>query len=237
MDSDDISFPTRLATELEFMESHPEIMVVGSSSINIDDDGKTIGTFSYSLTPAMIRWDMIFFNPVIHPSAMMHREVFDDLGLTFREMHGAEDYDLMSRLAVQGYSICNLSEPLIYYRIHSGSISLNSPINREFADTVVHFQVCEYCKVDFPNEWTKGFLLVRFIKDIKQAHFISKTYRKLLDVAKPWGLTKAETLEIRHQVAFQLLMIWKSQNYALKLLPNLFFAIQVYSERLIDKIR
>ncbi len=74
MDSDDISFPKRLATEVEFMESHPQVVVVGSSSINIDDDGKTIGTFSYSLTPAKIRWDMIFFDPVIHPSVMMRRK-------------------------------------------------------------------------------------------------------------------------------------------------------------------
>ncbi len=98
-------------------------------------------------------------------------------------MHGAEDYDLMARLAVQGYSICNLAEPLTYYRMHSGSISLKSPINRAFADKVVNLQVCEYCKVDLPYEWTKAFLVVKHIKDIKQARSISEIYRKLLDVA------------------------------------------------------
>ncbi len=40
MDVDDISFPQRLEAQVDFMESHPEIGILGTAACVIDADGK-----------------------------------------------------------------------------------------------------------------------------------------------------------------------------------------------------
>ncbi|MHA1713815.1 MAG: glycosyltransferase, partial [Candidatus Ranarchaeia archaeon] len=42
MDADDISLPQRLEMQVEFLEEHPEVGLVGTSVITIDEEGKTI---------------------------------------------------------------------------------------------------------------------------------------------------------------------------------------------------
>ncbi len=81
MDSDDISYLDRLEKQVAFMESYPEVDVVGGSIVDMDERGKEIKKVKYPLTHQEI-WD--FFkkrNPMAHVTVMYRRSYFDKAGL------------------------------------------------------------------------------------------------------------------------------------------------------------
>jgi hypothetical protein len=119
MDADDIAEPDRLRRQFEFLESHSEIGILGSSRLLIGEHGAPI-----SLAPAMtddlsIRWKCLLGNPLAHPTVMLRREIFLSYDLNYRS---AQDYELWTRLLPLTQA-ANLAEPLVRYRIRASSIS------------------------------------------------------------------------------------------------------------------
>ncbi len=115
MDADDKSLPERLETQLEFMESHPEIDCVGSSRIIFDSNGQQGIRKSVEHPGKEL---LLLDTPFAHPTIMMKKEVYDALGgytvskMTMR----AEDLDLWFRFFAKGYKGYNIQEPLYLYR-------------------------------------------------------------------------------------------------------------------------
>jgi GT2 family glycosyltransferase len=56
-------------------------------------------------------------------TAIARRSALIDAGLYDRSFRCAQDYDLWLRLAVRGYRIAYVPEPLAIYRAHGGSVS------------------------------------------------------------------------------------------------------------------
>lgn len=119
-DADDISMPDRLKLQKEFLDTHPEIFLVGSRAEIIDQTGKVmrnpkIMVESERLSEAMPRSNFIF-----HPSIMFRNNpVF-----RYREkIPYVGDYDFHLNLLSSGKKLANLPETLIQYRLHGDSIS------------------------------------------------------------------------------------------------------------------
>ena len=119
MDADDWAFPERIRIQMEFMVAHPEVDVLGAGAIDVDEKGRIIGTqlpreFHKGLVSRIFKE-----NPFIHPTTMIRRHVYEELGGYNKAWLWAEDYDLWLR----GYKLFryhNLQVPLIYYhRSHS----------------------------------------------------------------------------------------------------------------------
>lgn len=122
MDADDIALPTRLETQVKFLENHPEIGVVGTGVELIDAKGKRIGIKGFDQTHAQLKNTLLRRNPLIHPTVMFRRILIEDYGGYDEVLDGAEDYDLWLRLAKHTY-IVNLPDLLLKYRIHQESVS------------------------------------------------------------------------------------------------------------------
>ena len=120
MDCDDISLPTRIEKQVSFMDHNPEVGVCGTWM-------KTIGKLRtrYWKPPSgsdAIRCFFPFKNPLIHPSVILRREMLLKYDLMYsEEFHHAEDLELWSRCA-RYFSLSNIKEVLVYYRIHNQSI-------------------------------------------------------------------------------------------------------------------
>ena len=128
MDADDISLKDRLKVQYNFLEVHPEIALVGSSAIIIDESGNRIGVLRKFDNYKKTSRKLLKSNPMIHPSIMFR----NDLKLRYREkFQSSEEYDLYLRLLSSGKNITNLSDYLIKYRISSGSFVSTKP-NQEF---------------------------------------------------------------------------------------------------------
>jgi glycosyltransferase involved in cell wall biosynthesis len=122
MDADDISLPDRIAMQVDAMESHPEIGILGSAVEFIDEKGVPNGQRFYPNDSYLVGWTFLFGNNLAHPSVMMKRGVVDRVGYYRREALYVEDYDLWVR-ASKVTRIANISRILLQRRNWTGSIS------------------------------------------------------------------------------------------------------------------
>jgi glycosyltransferase involved in cell wall biosynthesis len=128
MDDDDISHPKRFERELEFLESHPDISVVGTYPRLIGDQS---GIWELPRDNDLIVSYLIFQPMLVNPSTILRREVFDEY-LYDESFLTSEDYELWTRVAKK-YKFHNINEVLISYRRHPGqSVVYAKPMQIEY---------------------------------------------------------------------------------------------------------
>jgi glycosyltransferase involved in cell wall biosynthesis len=123
MDADDISFPERIEKLVRELENNPGVDFVSSGFYIIDARGKIIYTsVPKALTGKPLKFVSFFSTPLLHPGLLIRSEVLKEAGFSAEYLH-CEDYELFSRLALEGHEARNLGEPLIYYRANPASVS------------------------------------------------------------------------------------------------------------------
>lgn len=127
MDQDDIAAPDRLEMQISFLDSNPEVGLVGSTSWLAEIDGEVKRIVSYAFSDYEIRWFLLFDNPMIHSSVMFRRAVIALSGGYEEDKiyNYAEDYDLWSRMA-QHTRIHNIDQPLVTRFDVPGGMSLSN---------------------------------------------------------------------------------------------------------------
>jgi glycosyltransferase involved in cell wall biosynthesis len=123
-DGDDKSFPHRLEKEAEFLETNPHIFCVGSLAYVMDEKGRFLEYYTYpSATHKGIKKDILEkkINPIIDPSSMFRRDVFEDLGGYDSKWKLVPDFDLWMRAILKGYEFANIGDFLVRYRKHKNS--------------------------------------------------------------------------------------------------------------------
>ena len=81
MDSDDVAMEDRIEKQVAFMETHPEIDVVGGFIHDIDERGKILKNVKYPQTHDEIYRFFRKRNPIAHATVMYRRSYFDKAGL------------------------------------------------------------------------------------------------------------------------------------------------------------
>src|ERR1700761_935396 len=122
MDADDIALPARFERQIEFLETHPRVAVLGTQLEQILEDGAHLGVSNHPLEHAEITANMQKFCCIHHPTVMMRATALRTLGGYREAFHGAEDHDLWLRAAEQ-FELANLPEILLRYRLHTQSLS------------------------------------------------------------------------------------------------------------------
>ncbi len=141
-DADDISFPTRLEKEVKFLEENEDIFCVGAWADKVAEDGKFIECMNYPpATHEEIYDEMVINrnNPIIDPSCMYRKELFNQLGGYDKKWGLVPDFNLWMRAAKKGYKFANLQEVLVHYRQHPNSVTNKN----EMAVVKEHFKMCE----------------------------------------------------------------------------------------------
>lgn len=114
-DGDDICHPDRLATQVAFLETHPEVGVVGCAMRIIDHRGEARAFRAYPLTHQQIARRMQVTNAMAHPTVMIRATVFSAHG-AYNPAAAVEDLDLWLRLLNRGVRFANLEDALLSYR-------------------------------------------------------------------------------------------------------------------------
>jgi len=118
-DADDVSLPNRLELQLEFLEEHPEVALLGTGVCVINEKGETVEKRIMHPCP---KKSLLKGNRFIHGSVMFRKSVMDELGTYNEVFKNSEDYELWLRFSLK-YDVKNLTLPLYKLRSHSGSIS------------------------------------------------------------------------------------------------------------------
>jgi len=123
MDADDVSHPTRLAVQREFLETHPKVGVVGTWVRLFDDrTGETVYSLHRATDSDSIRKLMYFNIGLSHATAMLRADALREVGVYDADYAAAEDYELMRRIGTR-YDFANIPECLVSYRISPGGQS------------------------------------------------------------------------------------------------------------------
>ena len=142
MDSDDISMPTRLETQVKYLESHPDVDLC---SCGMQLFGARNDTWIRESDPEKVKITSLFFSPILHASSVWRKDSFENNALRFRqEMVPAEDYDLWCRALAAGLRLVNTPDVLYKYRIRPEQATENTArisakdmeVKREFANSI-----------------------------------------------------------------------------------------------------
>jgi glycosyltransferase involved in cell wall biosynthesis len=124
MDSDDISFPDRIARQVSFLEQNPRVAVLGGAVILVDSAGKSIDIVRYPEKDPSIKKELMHYDCIAHPAIVMRKGAFNSVGGYRSAFRHAEDYDLWLRMA-ERFELANLLEPVLYHRIHERQVSFS----------------------------------------------------------------------------------------------------------------
>ncbi len=121
MDADDIAEPNRLSSQVDFLEKHPEIGILGSPCLLFNNTpANTSSIYHVPDNDLEIRWISLLNNPFAHPTVMLRRELLTQYNLSYDEaFKTAQDYEFWTRLLnyTQG---ANLNFPVLKYRVGEG---------------------------------------------------------------------------------------------------------------------
>lgn len=124
MDGDDIMLEKRLEIQTEFMENNPDIGVLGSHAIEIDENGEEFSLIRDPVEDSEIKHDLNYRCPILHPTVMMRKELLKDN--LYKEIYpSSEDLDLWWRLE-KVTKFRNLDIVLLKKRFHLNQITENN---------------------------------------------------------------------------------------------------------------
>lgn len=118
MDADDISKPERLEKQMEYLQEHPEIDVVGGAIEEIDENSESRGKIIiYPETPDGCYKFFARRNPHAHPAVMFRKSFFDKAGCKYRpEYRQNQDTMLWLDGMKRGTKHANLQEVVLRFR-------------------------------------------------------------------------------------------------------------------------
>jgi glycosyltransferase involved in cell wall biosynthesis len=123
MDADDRALPKRLERQLAFVNANPDVVTASCLAHYINTTGRRIGvTTSLLTTREAFQRQIEREEPIVllHPGALIRRDVLNAVGGYRGEFTPAEDIDLWGRLSERGLLLVQ-SEYLMEYRVHAGS--------------------------------------------------------------------------------------------------------------------
>jgi glycosyltransferase involved in cell wall biosynthesis len=136
LDHDDVSLPTRLERQVDYLTTRPQLALLGTGAKIIDESGKVVGLRAVTTGVRFVCHGLLWRNQLIHPSVMFRRSLISSLGGYNGDATPIlEDYDLWLRVIGHG-EIDNLPDPLIAYRRRSGQMSRGSTVSRRSMRTL-----------------------------------------------------------------------------------------------------
>lgn len=151
MDADDISFPERFQTQLSFLEMHPEVDILGSAAIEINNKG-TIGSIRERPLSHETIMDCLWASPIIHSSVIFRRDKIINLGGYDASLRRRQDYELWFRAAEAGLIFANIQKPLLWYRFDDRTHHKQPP-DIALQQALIGFRGCRRLKL----AWWKAF--------------------------------------------------------------------------------
>lgn len=121
MDADDLSLPVRFERQLDYMEAHPEIGVLGAWISKLKD-GATSAAWCPAASPRILKWQLFSGVCFAHPVVFMRRAVMESIGFYRPAAKFGEDLDLWLRASAIT-EFANVPEILLRYRVWQGSTS------------------------------------------------------------------------------------------------------------------
>ena len=179
MDSDDISVPDRMESQLEYLQLHPETAAVGGQIAEFFTSNAV--AVSYRCVPCdneQVRTYAARRNPMNHMTVTFRRSDVLSAG-NYRSFDRFEDYDLWARMLGRGCRLENLDRVMVYARITSDTYRRRGGF-RYFRQTVQMQKQLRACGLIGVGGYWRN-LLIRFAGTVLLPNSLrSAVYRRHL---------------------------------------------------------
>ena len=119
LDADDLMHPDRLMIQKIIMDENPDIQVLSSSSILFSIDSPNwSGACVDQGSILNVTEEVFYHNPLSHPSIMMRKKIFKEVGGYDERRVKQVDYELWGRMVKRGGQLHKVNQSLIAKRIH-----------------------------------------------------------------------------------------------------------------------
>lgn len=134
-DADDVSAPERLARQVAFLQTRPQVGLLGTAYHEIDAAGRHLTVRHPPVTDTGIRAQMLFHNALCHSAVVVRRAVLEGAGTPAQgyydeQLPYSQDVDLWSRL-LRHTQAANLRTPLVSLRKHPQNVSQRHAVQQQ----------------------------------------------------------------------------------------------------------
>ncbi|HEM5966854.1 TPA: glycosyltransferase [Streptococcus suis] len=120
MDTDDVALKNRFQVQVDFINSHPEIDLVGSDIQEFSNEIDEIVSYKKMPTEHFQISEMLKQRtPVCHMTVFFRKQAVIDAG-NYLDLPYVEDYYLWSRMIVNGSRFANIPKGLVLVRVGNG---------------------------------------------------------------------------------------------------------------------
>jgi glycosyltransferase involved in cell wall biosynthesis len=124
LDADDVSYPDRLARQVEFLDNHAEIGAVGTWARHVaEDDGRFLFIERAPESPGLVGQALNYNAAIINSTFMVRADVLKEIGFYSEQYPVAEDYELFRRI-FQRFPIANIPVVLVDRHLSRKGLSL-----------------------------------------------------------------------------------------------------------------
>lgn len=235
MDADDISVENRLLWQVDFMEKHSEVGVLGGITEWIDATGKPIRIENLPTEDRQIKSALASSCPFRQPTVLIRREAFAVVGGYRGAFAPAEDYDLWLRIA-DHYQFANLDQVVLKYRVHPYQVSFRK--RKEQALSVLAARVSASSRrrgspdpFDSIDEITPAALVASGVSEVTQQTALASEFlcwiRNMIDageyaVALNVAIEMLDSADWKHVERWQIAnlrllaarLYWKQKRFA-----------------------
>ena len=163
MDADDISLPTRLQCQLDFLSQHKSIDICGCCVEIFSDNGIQGGLKRYQSwlnsvrTPEQVHNQIFIESPLPNPGVMFRRTVLEQLD-GYRNNEWPEDYDLYLRADAASFRMAKPKPVLLRWREHEKRLTHTDVLYKreQFMRAKTHFLVHHRLKSQPVIIWGAG---------------------------------------------------------------------------------
>lgn len=184
-DNDDLSLPDRIEKQVLFLNKNKDVGVCGTNAFIF---GKKTKMTRMPITDDEIKAYMIINNPMLHPTIMYRKSIFEvlNIGKYNEDLCPAEDYAMWFEISKKT-KLANLPEPLLKYRWHENNTSqLKKNIQIEKANQI-RKEILDYSlSYQISTEESKLFKIIsdtEFANE-KNIKSLEETLTKLLEKNK-----------------------------------------------------
>lgn len=170
LDADDAAFPKRIEKQVEYLNNHPNVGVVGSNIIYFNEDGIEMEIIKYP----SVHKDILLAIPVAQPfkqgALTIRRECFEEYGLFSGQIYDEFEFYLCF---AQTWRLHNLDEVLLKFRMRDDSETIVN--QKKFLREILHMKRVYVTKYKLPITFK---LIISYILTWVMLYLPSKFARK-----------------------------------------------------------
>ena len=182
MDQDDWSHPDRFRKQIEFLESHPDIDILGTMRDSICDGRRTPPYWKWYIErPCDMRYMMNFDDYIYHTTMMFRREAYEKNNIRYDECYKyANDFDFCLKF-VRACNASVLKDVLVTYRYYESQTTKNMGADLTWREPTEIIEK-NFNSIQLDEAERNALIMTRTSKDSYSIEQIESLWRGLTDL-------------------------------------------------------